>query len=127
VTNVGERSVSVIDTQTLTVTATILVGSRPWNIIFNRAGTIAIVSCAGSNFVDVIDTATRAVIKTVPTGEGPFFSTYNGDESKLYISNSGANHAFAIGSVTIINVANYRVITNVTLQRQPFDLVFVNP
>jgi YVTN family beta-propeller protein len=103
------------------------VGKKPWNVIFNKEGTIAVVSASGSDQVTIIDTATRRVIQRIPAGNGPFFSVYNSDESKLYVSNSGNNHAFEIGSLTIIDTSTYAVIDTVTLEKQPFDLTFVNP
>jgi YVTN family beta-propeller protein len=61
-------SVSVIDTATNTVPATVSVGSSPQGVAVNPAGTRVYVANAGSNSVSVIDTATNTVVATVSVG-----------------------------------------------------------
>jgi len=50
--------VSVIDTATHTVTATIKVGRNPLDVALTPDGATAYVANAGSNSVSVIDTST---------------------------------------------------------------------
>ena len=71
VTNAGSDTVSVIDTATNTVTATIPVGSTPVRAAVTPDGTRAYVTNAGSDTVSVIDTATNTVTTTIPVGNVP--------------------------------------------------------
>jgi YVTN family beta-propeller protein len=67
----GGTTMSVIDTATNTVTATVTVGSIPQGVAVNPAGTLAYVANFLSNTVSVIDTATNAVTATVTVGTNP--------------------------------------------------------
>ena len=62
-----ERS-TVLDSRTLAVLAQIQTGHKPWNVIFNRDGSLAIVSNTGSDTVSVINTTTLTVVKHVAAG-----------------------------------------------------------
>jgi YVTN family beta-propeller protein len=57
--------VSVIDTTTNTVVATIDVGNSPNGVAFSPDGSTAYVTNRGNDTVSVIDTATKAVVATV--------------------------------------------------------------
>jgi YVTN family beta-propeller protein len=67
-----QNSVSVINTATNTVTATVAVGNNPGGIAVNPAGTFAYVANEFSNNVSVINTATNTVTATVNVGSVPF-------------------------------------------------------
>ena len=72
VTNFGvQGSVSVIDTNTDMVVATVPVGSAPVNVSISADGADAYVTNAGSSNVSVIDTGTNQVITTVTVGTNP--------------------------------------------------------
>src|SRR5260370_24513352 len=64
-------SVSVIDTATYTLVATIPVGQYPAGVAITPNGAFAYVANYNSNTVSVIDTATNTVIATVPVGNEP--------------------------------------------------------
>jgi YVTN family beta-propeller protein len=72
VTNLNSNSVSVIDTASNTVVATVGVGSVPYWVAITPDGTRAYVTNFGSNFVSVIDTASNTVVATVGVGSEPF-------------------------------------------------------
>src|SRR5437667_12834706 len=57
ITNFGSASVSVIDTATNTVVATVPVGAAPFGVAVNRAGTRAWVADADGNAVDAVGDA----------------------------------------------------------------------
>ncbi|MEN6551620.1 MAG: hypothetical protein ABFC34_01900, partial [Methanobacterium sp.] len=57
ITNADSNSISVIDTTTNKVTATISVGSNPMGVVINPNGTKVYVGNAHSNDVSIIDTA----------------------------------------------------------------------
>jgi len=71
VTNNTDNTVSVIDTATNTVTATIAVGSLPYGVAVSPDGSHAYVTNYGGGTVSVIDTATNAVTATIPVGSDP--------------------------------------------------------
>jgi YVTN family beta-propeller protein len=64
-------SVSVIDTATNVVTATIPVGHKPDGIVTNAYGGLVCVTNFLSNDVSLIDPHTNAVVATVAVGAGP--------------------------------------------------------
>jgi YVTN family beta-propeller protein len=71
VTNDGSNTVSVIDTATNTVVATIPLRVQPLGVAITPDGTRAYVTDGDSNTVSVIDTATNAVIATISVGLDP--------------------------------------------------------
>src|SRR5215470_5486086 len=66
VTNRMSDTVSVIDTATNTVVATVPVGRFPFGVAITPDGTHAYVTNNASRTVSVIDTATNTVVATVP-------------------------------------------------------------
>src|SRR5260221_12611304 len=71
VTNIFANTVSVIDTASNTVVATVAVGSGPFGVAITPDGTRAYVANENSNSVSVIDTASNTVVATVAVGSGP--------------------------------------------------------
>lgn len=65
VTNNADNTVSVINVTTNLVVKTIPVGSMPYGVAVNQAGTAAYVTNSGTNTVSVISTATNAVTATI--------------------------------------------------------------
>lgn len=61
ITNLGSNNVSVINTATNTVTATVNGLNNPYGVSVNPAGTEVYVTNSGNNNVSVIDTATNMV------------------------------------------------------------------
>jgi len=64
IANFDSGNVSVIDTSTNKVVATIPVGAVPYYVAVNSTGTRAYVNCSGS--ICVIDTSTNSVIAKIP-------------------------------------------------------------
>src|SRR6266853_1562919 len=71
ITNNGSNNVSVIDTASNTVTATVAVGPYPTGVAVNPAGTRVYVTNQAGNTVSVLDTSTNTVIATVAVGQSP--------------------------------------------------------
>jgi YVTN family beta-propeller protein len=71
VTDLRSNTVSVIDTATNTVVATVPVGESPRDVGITPDGTHAYVANGFSNTVSVIDTATNTVVATVPVDSAP--------------------------------------------------------
>jgi YVTN family beta-propeller protein len=66
VTNAADNTVSVIDTASNTVVATIPVGQDPNGVAITSDGTQAYVTNQSDNTASVIDTASNTVVATIP-------------------------------------------------------------
>ena len=86
ITNEYENTVSVIDTATNTVIATVNVGSTPNGIAVSPDGTKVYVTNFHSVTVSVIDTATDTVTSTVDVGSAPRGVAANPDGTKVYVA-----------------------------------------
>lgn len=71
IANRGSATVSVIDTASDQVVATIPVGASPWGVAVGPGGERIYVTNSRSNTVSVIDGATQTVIATIPVGLQP--------------------------------------------------------
>ena len=71
ISNQNSNNVSVINTATNTVTATVTVGTNPLGVAVSPDGTRAYVTNFGANTVSVINTATNTVTATITVGTGP--------------------------------------------------------
>ena len=105
ITNVNSNTVSVIDTVTNTVIATIPVGLNPFGVAVSFDGSKVYFTHVGG--VSVIDTVTNTVVATIPVGLSS--SCCGGvavtpDRSKVYVVNSNAN------TVSVIDTATNTVI-----------------
>jgi YVTN family beta-propeller protein len=65
-------TVSVLDTQTYALLATIKVGARPWGIALSPDGRYLFSANGPSNDVSVVDLATNKEVTRVKAGEGPW-------------------------------------------------------
>ncbi|WP_292387683.1 PKD domain-containing protein [Methanosarcina sp. UBA5] len=109
----SEGTVSVIDTATNTVTATVTVGSSPYGVAVNPDGTKVYVANLGSSTVSVIDTATNTVTATVNVGNYPWGIAVTLDGTKVYVANLGSN------TVSIIDTATNTVTATVPVGSVP--------
>ena len=66
ITNTGSNNVSIIDTATNTVIATVPVSNSPMGVAVTPDGTKVYVTNSDSNDVSVINTTTNTVTATVP-------------------------------------------------------------
>ncbi len=87
------NNVSVIDTSTNTVTATIPVGHSPIGVVFSPDGTRAYVTNGADDTVSVIDTGANAVVATISLGNlanngAPAFPAITPDGKSLYVPDS---------------------------------------
>ena len=115
ISNYLSNNVSVIDTATNTVIATIPVGSEAWGVAVKPDGTRVYVT---DNNVSVIDTALKTVIATISVGADPegvaVGMTPNGE--RVYVANSNSN------TVSVINTATNMVIATVGVGSDPTPL-----
>ena len=70
VTNLGSNNVSVINTSTNTVVATVPVGGEPYAIAASTDGALTYVGNIADSTMSVISTATNTVISTLTLGNG---------------------------------------------------------
>ena len=94
----GNGSVSVIDTASNSVVATIGVHKLPYFISVDAAGRRAYVANSGSNTVSVIDLDRRREIAIAGTGEQPGLARIAPDMRSLVVTNRGS------GSISIFSV-----------------------
>ena len=120
ITNQNSNNVSVIDTATNTVVATIPVGSGPVGVAVNPSGTRLYVTNRGSGNISVIDTSTNAVVATIPVGSGPVGVAVNPSGTRLYAANFSSN------TVSVIDTSTNAVVATIPVGSAPND-VAVNP
>src|SRR3989454_11709785 len=91
VANAASNSVSVIDTASNTVVATVGVGSRPFGVAITPDGTRVYVTNGASNSVSVIHTASNTVMATVGGGQFTVGVATNPDGARVYGTNAGSD------------------------------------
>lgn len=112
VTNAGSDTVSVIDTSTNAVVATIPLGDAPQRVAFNQDGSKAYVTNSGDNTVSVIDTVLQIVTATIPVGTSPSGLDLSPDGSKMYVATNGA--VYMIDTVTDTVSGSFAVTAGAT-------------
>ncbi|MGB9926845.1 MAG: PKD domain-containing protein [Methanosarcina sp.] len=113
IANEESNNISVIDTGTNRVTATIPVGSNPAATAINPDGTKLYAVNSHSNNVSVIDTATNTVSATVPVGNSPQGIIISPNGKRVYVTNLVSN------SISIINTLTNTVISTVNTGKSP--------
>ncbi|MDV9187061.1 PxKF domain-containing protein [Streptomyces sp. SR27] len=114
-------SISVIDTATLTVTAT-LTGGYPSAIAFSPDGAhvYAAENAAGHARIDVFDTATRTVAASIPTAYSVSAIAPTPDGSRLYAAVSG--------DVAVIDTATDTITASIpTADRRAIGGLAISP
>jgi YVTN family beta-propeller protein len=108
ITNEFSDTVSVINTASNTVIATIPIGRFPYGVAAAPDGSKVYVTNPDANTVSVIDTATNTVTATIPTGKGsPFGVAATPDSSKVYVTIPG------ISTVSVIDTATNTVTATI--------------
>src|SRR6266852_712958 len=109
-------SVSVIDTATYSVVATIPVGQYPAGVAITPNGAFAYVANFNSNSVSVIDTATSTVTATVGVGTGPSGVAITPNGAFAYVTNYYSN------DMSVINTATNTVVATVAVGSGPWGV-----
>ena len=120
VANASTSTVSVIDTATNTVVATIPVGSSPQRLAVTPNGAFAYVPNSGNANVSVINTATNTVVATVPVGFFPQGVAITPNGTFAYVAN------VAVNTVSVINTATNTVTATIPGLQNP-DFVAFTP
>lgn len=116
IANDYSNSVSVVDTTTDAVTASISVGNSPFGVACLPNGTKVYVTNLDSNTVSVIDTATNKVTDTITVGNQPRGIVVSPDGTKAYVANYGGK------SVSVINLGTKKVVSTITVGNSPFGI-----
>jgi YVTN family beta-propeller protein len=109
-------TVSVIDTSTNAVTATVCVAPEPYGIAVNPAGTKVYVTNSNDNTVSVIDTSTNKVTATVSVGSGPYGVAVNPAGTKVYVTNYGGH------TVSVIDTSTNAVTATIEVGSHPTSM-----
>jgi len=102
VANNADNTVTVINTNTDAIVKTIAVGSSPYGVAVNQAGTFAYVTNSGSNTVSVISTTTNTVTATITlTGlSGPMDIALSPNGQTAFVSCGNSNAVAVIKTAT---------------------------
>ncbi len=120
VNNGASGSVSVLDTASNMIVATIPVGSYPAGIALNSAGTEGYVVNDGAGTVSVIDLATDAVTATIGVGANPLYAAVTPDDTQVFVTND------ADGTVSVIDTSSNQVTATIPVGSHPNE-VAVSP
>lgn len=112
IVNSGSNNVSVINTATNAVVATVAVGSNPNGICVDPNYNEVYVVNNSSNTVSVINTLTNTVTATIPVGPSPWSVSVSPDGSQAFVSDGGDNNVEVINTTTNTIVANIPAGTN---------------
>src|SRR5713101_3226036 len=118
VANNGSNSVSVIDTASNTVVATVGVGGLPRGVAITPDGTRVFVTNANDNTVSVVDTASNTVVATVGVGAGPVGVAITPDGTRVYVTNAPGTGGF----VSVIDTESNTVVTTVAREHRPLGV-----
>ncbi len=134
VTNEDSQELTVIDTRTDTVIATIPVGTRPRGVRVSQDGRTVFVALSGSpkcpptmpdeeceklkadkskDGIAVVDAAARTVSRVLPGGSDPENFDISRDGTTLFVSNEDA------GTASVVDVASGRIRSTVKVGKEP--------
>ena len=118
VANRNSNSVSVINTGTNSVVATIPVGVNPQRVAISPDSTRVYVTNNGSDSVSVISAASNTVVATIPVGISPSWIAMAPDGRYAYVSDGlGAPYTSRQQSVSIIDTAANAVVKTIPIPR----------
>lgn len=134
VTNEDSQDLSVIDTRTDSVVATIPVGTRPRGVRISHDGKTVFVALSGSpkcpptmpdeeceklttdkskDGIAVVDVASRKTVRVLPGGSDPEAFDISRDGRTLFVSNEDAHTA------SIVDIPSGKVRSTLTVGREP--------
>lgn len=109
ITNELSDTVSVVDTATNNLVATVDVGLGPEGVAVNPTGTRVYVADLGNETISVIDTATNSLVATVPVDVDPFGVAVNSTGTRVYVTD------LFDGTVSIIDTETNTLLGTVNL------------
>jgi len=117
ISNYGEDSVSVINTDTHMVKILgIPIGNKPYGVVVISDGTKVYVANSGDDTVSVIDTSTNEVAnKGISVGDDPHGIAATQDGKKVYVTNYGSS------TVSVIDT-NSNSVRSIYVGSNPFGI-----
>jgi YVTN family beta-propeller protein len=113
VVSVGSNSVTLIDTETNAVKATIYVGRSPHEAFFTPDGRELWVTVRGEDYVSVIDPAQMKEVRRIQLANGPGMTVFGSDGKYGFVCSSFTPE------MAVIDVASHQIIKRVP-QASPF-------
>ncbi len=111
------QTVSVIDTASNTISATIEVGTTPQGVACDEIAGKTFVANSGDDAVSVINTASNSIIATISVGTSPQGIGCDETLGKTFVANYGSNN------VSVIDTASNAVVATVAVGVNPRDVV----
>jgi YVTN family beta-propeller protein len=129
VSNTDDDTVSVINTETNAVVATIDVGDNPRGLDGTPNGQLVFVANRGDDTVSVINTGNNTVTKTISlTGEQPYNLEVTPDGSNVYVVMKTYESGYGdLGTVSIIDVSTLTETSNKTLVGESSEGIAISP
>jgi YVTN family beta-propeller protein len=116
----ARSTVSIIDTETNAVTATVHVGSYPSGVAVTPDGTkIYVGDFSYYGTVSVINTATNTVSAIVSVGQEPYGVAVTPDGTKVYVANYNWG---SVGNVSVIDTATNTVTATGPVGYEPWGV-----
>ncbi len=120
VTNSGDDTISLIDTQTNRVIDTVYtrLGAQPEDIAVSSDGQVIVVCYFGSNQVSIRDATSMRELSVLTVDRGPMKVTIEPRGRKAFVSNYYSN------TITVIDTSLLRVIGVIPVESKPIALAF---
>ena len=112
VTNTAAHVVTVINTLTDVVTATIAVGPSPTRAAVTRDGARVYVANTGGNSISVIDAVANAVVATIPTINRPTAVAVTPNGAEVYVLETGG--VFEVIDTALIGTDSVSTIASIS-------------
>jgi YVTN family beta-propeller protein len=123
VVNQGSNTISVINTSTNLVSATIPVGANPNAVAVTRDGARAYVTNTDSNTVSVIDTVANLVLTNIQVNR-PYGVAINSDGTWVYVTNYSSDSGSFISVIaTVTNQVIFAIPLSAALIAIPREIV----
>ena len=116
VVNRLSNNVSVIDTETHAVIATIPVDSDPLDVGINPSRSAVYVTNNGSGSMSIIDLTSNTVIQTVGDAYGPMGIAVDPSGSRFFVSDWEGTY----GLMYVVDAATYAAIVSFRIGNQPW-------
>jgi YVTN family beta-propeller protein len=118
VTNEKGNSITVLDSETWQVTATIDVGQRPRGILVSADGRERHLCVSDGDVARVFETANLKQTHTLPSGPDPELMVFHPSGNPIYIANEDAN------LVTVVDGETGEVIKSLLVGQRVWQLAF---
>ena len=118
IANIGGGTVSVINTGTHTLTATITVPGSPDGVAVTPNGAYVYIACQAAPTVSVISTASNSVVQTISLGAGSYRMALTPNGSQLYVTEGVAN------AVAVIDTASNSLLATIPVGSGPRGIAF---